>query len=237
MVIFHSYVKLPEDSSTVFGDGGSMWIPLWPRRCMLYMLPRPQCFDSDCDGNQKRCHLAMERLGCKGPPWKQVCLGFNPLLGISLLAECLVPPTGCMPGVFAVSNQLCLGDWFEHLCSQQVVGYPAVTGAQLYASFLPILWTFWVKRSWIEERLCRLNSFAWQLFPMVIRTVKKEKENLPYRQQSVVGFFCIAEYHGRKFAGSILAEKRDDNNKKIAYQVEIYGIEKPRVISCADVKA
>jgi hypothetical protein len=71
---------------------------------------------------------------------------------------------------------------------------------------------------------------------MVIRTVKKEKENLPYRQQSVVGFFCIAEYHGRKFAGSILAEKRDDNNKKIAYQVEIYGIEKPRVISCADVK-
>ena len=71
---------------------------------------------------------------------------------------------------------------------------------------------------------------------MVIRTVKKEKENLPYRQQSVVGFFCIAEYHGRKFAGSILAEKRGDNNKKIAYQVEIYGIEKPRVISCADVK-
>ena len=80
-----------------------------------------------------------------------------------------------MPGVFAVSNQLCLGDWFEHLCSQQVVRYPAVTGAQLYAGFLPILWTFWVKRSWIEERLCRLNSFAWQLFQWWFELSKRRK--------------------------------------------------------------
>ena len=41
-----------------------------------------------------------------------------------------------MPGVFAVSNQLCLGDWFEHLCSQQVVGYPAVNGCTTVCKFL-----------------------------------------------------------------------------------------------------
>ena len=28
-------------------------------------------------------------------------------------------------------------------------------------------------------------------FPMVIRTIKKEKDNLPYQRQNVVGFFCI----------------------------------------------
>ena len=77
---------------------------------------------------------------------------------------------------------------------------------------------------------------------MVIRTIKKGKENMPYQQQCVVDFYCIAEYQDNKFAGAITAEKRDDNGKKIAYQVRIFGSEEMfgsqqlRVISCADVK-
>ena len=76
---------------------------------------------------------------------------------------------------------------------------------------------------------------------MVIRTIKKERDNLPYQRQSVVGWLCIAKCAARggdrKLGGLIKSEKRDDNGKKIAYQVELYGeVSKPlRVISCADV--
>lgn len=92
--------------------------------------------------------------------------------------------------------------------------------------------TCWLKAFGPEITL----RYRLPVLAMVIRTIKKDKENLPYQQQSVVNFFCIAEYHGSKWGGSITAEKRDDNGKKIAYQVEIYGSDKRRVISCADVK-
>ena len=77
---------------------------------------------------------------------------------------------------------------------------------------------------------------------MVIRTIKKQKDNLPYQRQSVVGHYCIAKCAAqggdRKLGGVIKSEKRDDNGKKIAYQVELFGeVSKPlRVISCSDVK-
>ena len=68
-----------------------------------------------------------------------------------------------------------------------------------------------------ESRDCRAA--------MVVRTIRKSKENLPYKRQSVVNFFCVAEYGKCNLAGIIVAEKRDDNQKKIAYTVELYGIE------------
>lgn len=64
---------------------------------------------------------------------------------------------------------------------------------------------------------------------MVIRTIRKGKENQPYTRQSVVGFFCIATYKGQQLFGSIKTEKRDDNGKKIAYQVELYGTDGPKL--------
>ncbi|CAE7921545.1 unnamed protein product [Symbiodinium necroappetens] len=70
---------------------------------------------------------------------------------------------------------------------------------------------------------------------MVVRTIRKSKENLPYKRQSVVNF-CVAQYRKCNLAGVIVAEKRDDNQKKIAYTVELYGIEGRKVIAVADVK-
>lgn len=64
---------------------------------------------------------------------------------------------------------------------------------------------------------------------MVIRTIRKEKENLPYQRQNVVGFFCVAKVGDSELFGVIKAEKRDDNGKKIAYQVELYAIPKPKL--------
>jgi len=62
------------------------------------------------------------------------------------------------------------------------------------------------------------------------------------QRQNVVGHYCIAKCAAkggdRKLGGVIKSEKRDDNGKKIAYQVELFGeVSKPlRVISCSDVK-
>ncbi|CAE7834431.1 unnamed protein product [Symbiodinium sp. CCMP2592] len=77
---------------------------------------------------------------------------------------------------------------------------------------------------------------------MVFRTIRKERDNLPYRRQSVISFFAIVKVAGHAVAGEITSEKRDDNDKKIAYTVRLYGMEdqhlvrKEVTIAVADVK-
>ena len=62
---------------------------------------------------------------------------------------------------------------------------------------------------------------------MVIRTQRKARKNLPFQQQSVVEFFCIAQYQGKQLGGVIKTTKRDDNRKSIAYSVKLFAIDKP----------
>eukprot|EP00439_Symbiodinium_sp_Y106_P051733 s661_g6.t3 len=88
-------------------------------------------------------------------------------------------------------------------------------------------------------RLHLLRSLEHQrLQGMVIRTIRKGRDNLPYRRQSVVGFFAIAKVAGHGLAGEITSEKRDDFDTKIAYTVKLYGLEdqKEVTIAVADVK-
>ena len=66
---------------------------------------------------------------------------------------------------------------------------------------------------------------------MVVRTIRKERDNVPYKRQSAVNMYCIAKFDGKSLGGRIVAEKRDDNGKKIAYTVELFGIEGRQLVS------
>ena len=66
---------------------------------------------------------------------------------------------------------------------------------------------------------------------MVIRTIKKEKDNLPYQRQNL-SWGSFAEGSDRKMGGTIKSERRDDNGKKIDYQVKLFGeVAKPLRVS------
>ncbi len=61
-----------------------------------------------------------------------------------------------------------------------------------------------------------------EILTMVIRTISKDRENLPFKRQNVVNCFCVAQVMDNKKRmrarrGSIIAEKRDDNILSMKY--------------------
>ncbi|CAJ1347948.1 unnamed protein product [Effrenium voratum] len=88
-------------------------------------------------------------------------------------------------------------------------------------------------RQLLEPRSARLQPRGARFCCSLLEAARK---NLPFQQQSVVEFFCIAQYQGKQLGGVIKTTKRDDNRKSIAYSVKLFAIDKPKVIAVSDVK-